>query len=102
MTTEFPRVTKVEVLEDHWLRLWFTDGAIKDVNFDGHLWGPVFEPISKDRAVFESVRVDEESGTIVWPGDVDLDPDVLYGRFEPEVGPPYERREVRPPNTSVA
>ena len=22
--------------------------------------------------------MDEETGTIVWPGDVDLDPDVIY------------------------
>ena len=83
MTNEIARVTKVEVLEGYWLRIWFADGAIKDVNFEGHLWGPVFEPIRNDRAVFASVSVDEGSDTIVWPGEVDIDPDVLYGRFEP-------------------
>jgi hypothetical protein len=37
----------------------------------------VFAP-HKDSAFFAQVRVDPESGTIVWPNDTDLDPDVLY------------------------
>ena len=102
MTYEIAKVTKVQTLEDYWLRVWFADGAIKDVNFANRLRGPVFEPIRNDRTIFESVTVDHELGTIVWPGDVDVDPDVLYGTFEPEVGPPYERREVRPPGAPVS
>lgn len=39
----------------------------------------VFLPF-EDPAFFAQVRVDPELGTIVWPNDVDLDPDVLYDR----------------------
>lgn len=91
-----PRVTDLRLLHDHWLRLWFSDGAIIDVNAGPIIaTGPVFEPIRADRSVFEQVRVDHESGTIVWPGDVDLCPDVLYGRYEPASGKRFERRIVR-------
>ena len=34
----------------------------------------------------EQVRVDEEAGTIVWPDDLDLDPDVLYHEGRPLSG----------------
>jgi len=29
------------------------------------------------------VRVDADTQTATWPGDVDLDPAVLYGLYEP-------------------
>lgn len=44
----------------------------------------MFGPIRKDAALFRSVRVDEELGTIVWPNGADIDPDVLIlGRRRP-------------------
>jgi len=60
------------------LRLGFTDGTQGDVDLTQYLWGPVFEPVVRDRAMFEAVRVDPELGTIVWPNGADMDPDVLY------------------------
>jgi hypothetical protein len=33
--------------------------------------------------IFEQVRVNPETQTVEWPGEVDLDPDVLDGRHEP-------------------
>jgi hypothetical protein len=45
--------------------------------------GGVFAPIRESREVFEQVRVNPETRTVKWPGEVDLDPDVLYGRYEP-------------------
>lgn len=57
----------------------------------------VFTPIHDDRAVFEQVRVSPESQTIEWPGEIDLDPEVLYGRYEPASGAHITRRTVREP-----
>ncbi len=37
----------------------------------------IAEPVRNDPALFRSVRVDAELGTIVWPNGADLDPDVL-------------------------
>lgn len=96
--TELVRIDDVKPLEGHWVRLWFSDGAVKDVDLSEALaGGGVFEPIYRRRAIFEQVRVNPETRTIEWPGDVDLDPDVLYGTFEPEGDIRIERRVVRQP-----
>lgn len=95
------KIIDVCALGDHWLRLWFADGAIIDVDaWPVISWGEVFEPIRRDRAVFE--RVEVRDGTICWPGDVDLCPDVLYGHGEPADGTRFERRVVRLGSGSAA
>jgi hypothetical protein len=97
------KIDAVEPLAGYWLRLTFSDGAVKDVDVEQILeQGPVFSAIRDDRNVFEQVRVNPETGTIQWPGDVDLDPEVLYGRFEPGSGARIVRRTVRQPATAPA
>jgi hypothetical protein len=71
-------ITHVEVLHDHVVRLRFADGTEKTVDLEPYLHGPVFEPIRHDLAIFASVEVDADAGTIVWPNGADLAPDVLY------------------------
>jgi hypothetical protein len=44
--------------------------------------------------------VNPETATIEWPGEVDLDPEVLYGRYEPASGLRIKRRTIREPVTS--
>lgn len=98
---EIMRITDVEPLEGHRIRATFSDGAIKDIDLT-HVMarGGVFAPIRDRREVFEQVRVNPESETVEWPGEVDLDPDVLYGRFEPASGVHIPRRTVRGPLAS--
>jgi hypothetical protein len=92
--TALPRITEAAPLEELWVRLHFSDGLVQDVNL-----APVFErdgvfsAIRADRSVFEQVRVDPESGTVEWPGEIDLDPNVLYGTDE-AADRPLERRIV--------
>ena len=82
---------------DRWIRLRFTDGVVQDVDLGPvFVRGGVFEAIRDDDDVFAQVRVSETTGTVEWPGDVDLDPDVLYGTHEPAVNGPLERRTVEP------
>ena len=94
---ELIHINKVKPLEGRWLRLWFSNGAIKDVNLAPVLQRGVLEPIGSKRELFEQVRVNPESRTIEWPGDIDLDPVVLYGTFEPASGIQLERRIVQEP-----
>jgi hypothetical protein len=96
--TDLTKIDKVEPLEGFWLRLHFSDGAVKEVDVSDVLRrGSVFAPIREQREVFEQVRVNPDTRTIEWPGEVDLDPDVLYGRFEPDSGVRIQRRTVREP-----
>ena len=70
-------VTGVEVIGDHRLRLSFEDGTVGDIAFGDHEWRGVFEPL-RDPARFAEVSVDEQMGTIVWPGGLDMAPEPLY------------------------
>ncbi|MEJ7787944.1 MAG: DUF4160 domain-containing protein [Solirubrobacteraceae bacterium] len=49
----------------------------------------------EDRAIFEAVAVGREFGTVVWPGDVDLDPDVLRGDQTPATAPAPPRLVIQ-------
>ncbi len=77
------RVTGVEVVDGFVVRLCFDDGTEREVDLEGLLWGPMFEPLKEDPRLFRRVRVDENAGTIVWPNGADLDPVVLHGSAEP-------------------
>ena len=77
--TRTARIRSVEPLQGFILRLGFDDGAGREIDLEGELWGPMFEPLRRDRQLFRQVRVDEELGTIVWPNGADMDPDVLHG-----------------------
>lgn len=89
-------VTAVQPLAEYWLRVTFADGAVHEIDFaNTFARGGVFAPIAADRAVFEAVAVDRESHTLVWPGEVDLDPYVLRGVYEPASGQPLPRRVIQ-------
>ncbi len=71
-------ITDVEILHDHVVRLRFADGTDKTIDLEPYLHGPVFAKIRQDPAVFASVKVDPDAGTIAWPNGFDLAPDALY------------------------
>jgi hypothetical protein len=100
---EIVHVTEVHPQDGYWVRLTFSDGAVKEIDLGELLAaGGVFAPIYEQREVFERVAVNHESGTVEWPGEVDLDPEVLYGRYEPASGHRIERRIIREPVTSAS
>lgn len=101
--SELIKIEHVEPLNGYWLRLAFSDGAVKDVDVSEILTlGGVFTEIREQRELFIQVRVNPETHTIEWPGGVDLDAQVLYGRFEPEGDVRIARRLVRAPSTTAA
>jgi hypothetical protein len=65
------------------LLVTFSNGTQRLIDVERYLRGPIFEPIRRDRALFEAVSVDEELGVVVWPNGADIDSDVLYGTHEP-------------------
>lgn len=75
-------IRNVEVIGNYSLRVIFDDGAVREVDLEGQLDGPVFEPL-RDPEVFAQVRVDPESGTVAWPTGADLDPIVVYEGLPP-------------------
>jgi hypothetical protein len=83
MTTvpEIIRVTEVEPLGGFVLRLRFNDESERILDLEDDLWGPVFEPLKTDPALFRAVRIEGDS--IAWPNGADMDPDVLHGSEQP-------------------
>ena len=75
----FPRVTAVRYITEHRLELTFADGTRAEMDFYDKIVGRggVFVPL-QDVEFFRQVKVDPVAGTLVWPNEVDLDPDVLY------------------------
>jgi hypothetical protein len=83
------RITSVEPLGDHHLRLTFGDGLVRELDLSQVVdAGGVFEPL-RDADFFAQVSIDGVAGTICWPNGVDLDPDVLHGDGEPVSGVRY-------------
>ena len=75
-----PRVVLVEPLQNYCIRVEFKDGASgvidvgKTLGFEG-----VFGKLA-DVAFFNRVRVGRTYKTVTWPGQLDLDPVMLYHR----------------------
>jgi len=80
---ELVDVVKVEVLHGFVVELTFSDGAVKQVDLEPYLRGPVFEPLRRDPAIFRAVRIDPELGVIAWPNGADLDSEVLRWALRP-------------------
>ena len=71
-------VTEVRALLNYRVWVRFEDG-VEGVADLSHLAGSgVFKRWSENPAEFAKVAVDPESGTLVWPGGLDVAPDRLY------------------------
>lgn len=77
-------IIAVEYIHDYKLRIKFEDGVegVIDVATLVEFKG-IFRPLS-DPGYFAQVAVNPEIGTICWPNDADLDPDVLYSEVTGE------------------
>ena len=81
-----PDITAASVVQHGVLRLTFADGLVGEVDVLDRMQGPVFFEARTDMG-FALVRVDRESGTVVWPGGADLAPDTLYARVRTGLWP---------------
>lgn len=78
-------VVDVTVLGRYVLCLRFEDGSDRVIDLEPILDGPMYESLLDDYELFRQVRVDEESGTVVWPNGADISPRRLYAESKPKV-----------------
>lgn len=71
------RITFVEVLAGYRLRIRFADGVEGEVSLK-HMVGKGVFAVWSDEAEFAKVTIDPTSGTVTWPGGIDVAPDALY------------------------
>ena len=70
-------------------RVWvrFEDGLEGEANLSDMAGKGVFKRWTDDPTEFDEVVVDPESGTLVWPGGLDVAPDRLYDDVAASPGP---------------
>lgn len=73
------RVTAAEALHGRVVRVTLSDGLVRELDLSGMLTGVL--GVLDDDARFSTVGVDQVSGTVCWPGGIDLEPAVLHGDF---------------------
>jgi len=83
--TSQARVAQVEHLGDLRLRLTFTDGLVRELDFENALSEGLFDQL-REPSYFSRVAIDSTSGTVTWPNEIDFDPDVLHGDHPPASG----------------
>ncbi len=71
------RVTQFHIVEPYVLQVHFDDETAQVINFKPMLAGQVYGPLN-ELALFESVKIDEEVGTLIWPNGADFDPATLH------------------------
>ncbi len=84
MAHSFHAVIGFERVAPFTLRVRFQDGTTQEIDFRPVLTGEVFGPLSEAH-LFDQVRLDAESQTLVCPNGADFDPATLHDW--PEEGP---------------
>ncbi len=77
--TSIPVLVQAKHQGGYRIRVTFSDGAEKTIDFESWLKGPVFEPL-KDPAYFKRFFLD--GWTIAWPNGADIAPETLYDHKE--------------------
>lgn len=88
-------ITQVKPLEGYNLWLRFEDGIEGTVDVSQLVeFKGVFAPLA-DREFFNRAQVNPDTGTIAWPNDTDLDPDVLYALVTGAPLPTFQKATAR-------
>ena len=79
MKTSIIRVVSAEYVKGYQLRVRFSDGAEKLVDFSRWLHGEVFRPLVNKR---QFKRFFVAGGTVCWPNGADIAPETLRNSDE--------------------
>lgn len=74
---KYPKIKKVEVLEDYFLKVFFDNGEIKKYDFKPNFKNDFFSQL-KDYSIFKNVVVDVGGYGISWNDEIDLSEYELY------------------------
>ncbi len=74
------RITEARAVDNKAIFLAFSDGMKGTLDLSDLLGRGVFRKL-KEPGFLKKLYVDPESGTIAWPGGLDLDPVVLYSKI---------------------
>jgi hypothetical protein len=88
MSDRIPPVVDVvdaRLLGRYVLEVTFADGAVRIIDLEPLLTGPMFEPLAHDYDLFCQLQVDSQAGTVVWPNGADISPRTLYAESKPKV-----------------
>src|SRR5262245_36987933 len=66
-----------EIVGPYCIRLEFSDGVVRTIDFQPVLEGELYRPL-RDLNQFNSVSLDPEVHTLVWPNGADFDPATLH------------------------
>ncbi len=77
MPHEIYTIEDFQIISPYTLRITFNDKSVKVIDFSAMLRGELYGPL-RDLDLFNQVRLDLESGTLVWPNDADFDPAILH------------------------
>jgi hypothetical protein len=76
-------ISTIRPLKAFHVEITLTTGEVVRRDLLGLLANSIFDPIRADEDLFRRVRV--EAGTLVWPGGIDLCPDVvIWGGLPPD------------------
>ena len=71
------KIKSVTVPQLYKVNVVFEDNTEQTIDLEQLLTGKMYGPL-KDPSLFRAVKVDSETGTIVWPNRADFDPATLY------------------------
>ena len=77
MIHQIHEVTGFRKVKSRTLRVDFSDGTSRVIDFSRILRGEVYGPLEDD-SLFDQVEVDPEVCTLVWPNGADFDPAILH------------------------
>lgn len=70
---------------DYRVHVRYAENIQADIDFSDMLTHPFYAPL-RNKALFKQVRVDPETQVLVWPGEIDVAPEITFERALQAVG----------------
>jgi len=71
------KVVDFEIVGPYTVKVVFDDGSTQVIDFLPVLEGELYEPL-QDMKLFNQLRIDPQTHTLVWPNGADFDPETLH------------------------